>query len=316
MRVLIAEDSAMGRLLLQRAVEAMGHACLVATDGLDAWELFERETPDVVISDWMMPGLEGPELCRRIRSRPDTPYVYFVFLTVYREKEHALVGIRAGADDYLTKPLDPRDLQMCLIAAERVISVHRGLAEKTAELERANRELFASARTDALTRVGNRLRLLEDLEVLDSRAARYGSSYSIAMCDLDHFKAYNDALGHPAGDAALRALADILSEHCRESDSVYRYGGEEFVIIMPEQSVATAVTAMERVRVAVERAAIHHPASPTAPVLTISVGVAERRPGDGTLAGALKRADDALYEAKQAGRNQVRMDRAAPPVHA
>ena len=136
------------------------------------------------------------------------------------------------------------------------------------------------------------------------------------MCDLDHFKAYNDALGHPAGDAALRALADILSEHCRESDSVYRYGGEEFVIIMPEQSVETAVLAMERIRVAVERAAIDHPASPTAPMLTISVGVAERRPGDGSMAGALKRADDALYEAKQAGRNRVKMDRATPPVPA
>jgi diguanylate cyclase (GGDEF)-like protein len=311
--VLIAEDSAMGRLLLQRAVEAMGHTCLVATDGLSAWELFERETPDVVISDWMMPGLEGPELCRRIRSRPDTPYVYFVFLTVFREKEHALVGIQAGAD-YLTKPLDPRDLKMCLIAAERVVKVHRGLAEKTAELERANRELFASARTDPLTRVGNRLRLLEDLELLDSRTARYGYSYSLAMCDLDHFKAYNDALGHPAGDAALRALADILSEHCRESDSVYRYGGEEFVVIMPEQSVASAMLAMERIREAVERAAIVHPASPTAPVLTISVGVAERQDADSTMAGVLKRADDALYEAKQAGRNRVRMDRATPPV--
>src|SRR5215213_1332749 len=202
MRVLIAEDSAMGRLLLQRAVEAMGHTCLVATDGLSAWELFESENPDVVISDWMMPGLEGPELCRRIRSRPDAPYVYFVFLTVFREKEHALVGIQAGADDYLTKPLDPRDLKICLIAAERVISVHRGLAQKTAELERANRELFESARTDALTHVGNRLRLHEDLDRLDSRVARYGYAYAVAMCDLDHFKAYNDALGHPAGDAA------------------------------------------------------------------------------------------------------------------
>jgi two-component system chemotaxis response regulator CheY len=316
MRVLIAEDSAMGRLPLQRAVEMLGHTCLVATDGLSAWELFERDSPDVVISDWMMPGLEGPELCRRIRSRSDTPYVYFVFLTVNREKEHALVGVQAGADDYLTKPLDPRDLKMCLIAAERVISVHRGLAEKTAELERANRELYESARTDPLTRVGNRLRLHEDLDQLDSRVARYGHTYSVAMCDLDHFKAYNDALGHPAGDAALRALADILKRHCRESDSVYRYGGEEFAIIMPEQSLGGAATAMERLRLAVERAAIAHPASRTAPILTISVGVAERRLDDANTAAALNRADAALYEAKQAGRNRVQVDTAAPPIPA
>jgi two-component system chemotaxis response regulator CheY len=163
--------------------------------------------------------------------------------------------------------------------------------------------------------VGNRLRLHEDLAQLDSRVARYGYTYSVAMCDLDHFKAYNDALGHPAGDAALRSLAAILSRHCRESDAVYRYGGEEFAIIMPEQSLMSAAVAMERIRVAVERAAISHPASPTAPILTISVGVAERHPDDdGSTAMALNRADAALYEAKLAGRNKVHMDGAAPPV--
>ena len=319
MRVLIAEDSAMGRLLLQRAVEALGHECLVATDGLMAWRLFEREVPDVVISDWMMPGLEGPELCRLIRSRPDTPYAYFIFLTVYREKEHALVGIQAGADGYLTKPLDSQDLNISLIAAERVIKVHRGLAQKTAELERANRELYETARTDAVTRVANRLRLHEDLAQLDSRVARYGYSYAVAMCDLDHFKAYNDALGHPAGDAALCAIADILSRQCRTGDAVYRYGGEEFVIIMPEQSLGDSVLAVERIRLAVERAAIPHPTSPTAPILTISVGVAELHPGDGdTAVAALQRADAALYEAKLTGRNRVQIDHTAPlpPVHA
>jgi diguanylate cyclase (GGDEF)-like protein len=307
----------MGRLLLQRAVEALGHDCLVATDGLQAWELFEREVPDVVISDWMMPGLEGPELCRRVRSRPDTPYAYFVFLTVFREKEHALVGIQAGADDYLTKPLDPQDLKICLIAAERVISVHRGLAQKTAELERANRELYETARTDALTHVANRLRLHEDLAQLDSRIARYSYSYAVALCDIDHFKAYNDALGHPSGDAALRALAEILSRQCRTGDAVYRYGGEEFVIIMPEQSLAASTLAVDRIRLAVEQAAILHPTSPTARVLTISAGVAERRPGDAdTAAGAIQRADTALYAAKQAGRNRVQVDRAVRAISA
>ena len=150
MRVLIAEDSSMGRLLLQRAVEALGHSCLIATDGLEAWEMFERELPDVVISDWMMPGLEGPELCRRVRARPDTPYAYFVLLTVLREKEHALIGVQSGADDYLAKPLDPLDLKICLIAVERVVTLHQSLAQKTAELELANRELYQTARTDPL----------------------------------------------------------------------------------------------------------------------------------------------------------------------
>ena len=131
-----------------------------------------------------------------MRARPDTPYAYFVLLTVLREKEHALIGVQSGADDYLAKPLDPLDLKICLIAAERVVTLHQSLAQKTAELELANRELYQTARTDPLMGVGNRLRLHEDLARLEGQAARYGHGYAVAMCDLDHFKAYNDALGH------------------------------------------------------------------------------------------------------------------------
>jgi PleD family two-component response regulator len=227
MRVLIAEDSGVARLLLQRAIEALGHTCTVAEDGLSAWERFQLALPDVVISDWQMPGLSGPDLCRRIRGRPDTPYAYFVLLVAPHEKEHAMVGIHSGADGYLTRPFDPLDLKIALLAAERVVSLHRSLTQKTSELEHAYKELFATSRTDALTRVGNRLRLHEDLARLESEAERYGRRFSIAMCDLDHFKKYNDALGHLAGDTALRNVAQIISRECRNTDMVYRYGGEE-----------------------------------------------------------------------------------------
>jgi diguanylate cyclase (GGDEF)-like protein len=220
-----------------------------------------------------------------------------------------LGGVLSGADDFLVKPLDPLDLKICLIAAERVVTLHRGLAQKSAELEAANRELFETARTDALTRVGNRLRLHEDLTRLEGQAERYGHSYALAMCDLDHFKAYNDTLGHLAGDSALRAVADVISRECRTSDSVYRYGGEELAVIMTEQTLDRAGTAMERIRRAMEQAAIPHPASPTAPCLTISVGVAERRQGDANDGrDVLNRADTALYRAKSGGRNRVILD--------
>jgi diguanylate cyclase (GGDEF)-like protein len=306
MRVLIAEDSAMGCFVLQRTIEELGHTCTVATNGLEAWEKFQLELPDVVISEWLMPGLAGPDLCRRIRNRPDTPYAYFVLMTVLREKEQALEGVQSGADGYLPKPVDPLDLEICLIVAERTVSLQRSLFQKTAELEQVNRDLFATSRTDALTRIGNRLRLHEDLARLENEAERYGRRFSIAMCDLDHFKKYNDALGHLAGDKALRAVAQILSRECRSSDSVYRYGGEELAVIMAAQPLQAAGTALERIRRAVEARNIEHPASPTAPYLTISVGVAARRPGDASDGrDVLNRADEALYKAKAKGRNRV-----------
>ena len=305
MKILIAEDSAMGRRLLQRVVESLGHECRVADDGVAAWELFRQEGADVVISDWLMPGMEGPELCRRVRGA-DGPYAYFVFLTVLRDKQHALQGVRAGADDYLTKPLDPDELQVCLIAAERVVAVHRGLAEKTAALEHANQELYETARTDIVTGVGNRLRLLEDLRALEARAERYGHSFCVALCDVDRFKAYNDRYGHPAGDRALRTVATILAQQCRGGDAVYRYGGEEFAIVMPEQSPTTAAIGVERIARAVRAAMIPHEANEAGGILTISAGVASYR--QGTASGGhdvLDRADEALYRAKGAGRDRV-----------
>jgi signal transduction histidine kinase len=133
MRVLIAEDSGILRRALRRAVEGLGHECVEAEDGEAAWHLFDQQGADVVISDWMMPGLEGPELCRRVRAVSGRPYTYFVILTVLEEKRHALAGMRAGADDYLTKPVDLDDLQLRLIAAERVTELHRRLAVSEAE---------------------------------------------------------------------------------------------------------------------------------------------------------------------------------------
>src|SRR5688572_16710053 len=130
MRVLIAEDSGVLRRALRRAVEGLGHECVEAVDGELAWQAFRENGADVIISDWIMPGLEGPELCRRVRAEPGRPYTYFIILTVLEEKQHALTGMRAGADDYLTKPVDLDDLQLRLIAAQRVSALHRRLAER------------------------------------------------------------------------------------------------------------------------------------------------------------------------------------------
>ncbi len=232
MKVLIAEDDAISRMILRRAVEKFGHECLVAEDGEKAWKLFQ-DTPevDVIISDWMMPGIDGPEFCRRVRELSGNWYTFFIFLTALGDKEHLLEGMQAGADDYLAKPLDREQLQVRLIAASRVNSLHRQLNEQKMKLENLNRELFAASRQDPLTRLGNRLRLREDLATLSAKAERYGHSYCAILCDIDCFKAYNDHYGHLAGDDVLEKVAGVIMRNLRTGDSAYRYGGEEFLVI-------------------------------------------------------------------------------------
>jgi two-component system, cell cycle response regulator len=308
MNLLIAEDDAISRLILRRAVEYSGHKCLVAEDGLRAWELFQS-TPDVdvIISDWMMPGIDGPELCRRVRAAKSGLYTFFIFLTTLVDKAHLLEGMQAGADDYLTKPLDREQLHVRLIAASRVNSLHRQLNDQKAELERLNKELFANARRDPLTRLGNRLQLQEDLEALSTQAERYSHSYCAILCDIDYFKPYNDTYGHLAGDEVLKKVAEMISENLRAGDTAYRYGGEEFLIILPGQSLKSARIAGERLRRSIEDLGIAHETKRPPGVVTVSVGIAALPPGEGkkNVETLLKEADTALYEAKKAGRNRI-----------
>jgi len=306
MKVLIAEDDAVSRLTLRRAIEQFGHEVLVATDGTDAWELYRRHEIDVIVSDWLMPGMDGLDLCRRVRGFQRETYTYFMLLTSLEGKQHFMQGMQAGADDYLTKPLDREELRVRLQVAARVTSLHHQLAEKTRELERANHALAESARRDPLTGLGNRLQLREDLYRLQRWLDRYGRGFGVALCDVDRFKLYNDHYGHVAGDDVLQAISKAVAETIRSGDMAYRYGGEELLIIMPEQSAETSIIAMERVREAVERLAITHVANRPYGVVTISVGLVaigqgEKLPWE----MVLNQADAALYQAKALGRNRL-----------
>jgi len=308
MRVLIADDSATSRLLLRAALGALGHECVEASDGAEALAIFTREGADVIVSDWMMPGLTGEELCRRIRIS-ELGYTYFILLTSLEDKSHALAGMEAGADDYLSKPLNRNDLEVRLGAAARVTALHRRLADQQAQLEHLNATLFVDARTDGLTGAANRMRFDEDLAALEDRAARYGHRYSIAFFDVDRFKLYNDTCGHAAGDDVLCSVTAALSGQCRTSDALYRYGGEELVVILTEQTTETAAIAVERMRAEVQRLAISHPGLGGDQVVTVSAGVAGSDPTAPVAAGAVvERADLALYRAKEAGRNRVVLD--------
>lgn len=211
-----------------------------------------------------------------------------------------------GADDYLSKPIDLLNLEVHLLAAGRIISLQRTLIQQKVALQLLNQELFNQARRDPLTDTGNRLQLQEDLDRMCACAERYGHAYSVALCDIDLFKAYNDCYGHLAGDEVIRTVARTLTAHCRTGDTVYRYGGEEFLLIFPEQTPAQAQMALERMRCAVLDLKIPHDARPQPRFVTVSVGVSELRSREHkTVYSLLKEADIALYRAKDAGRNAL-----------
>lgn len=311
LRVLIVDDSAMLRRVLQRGVERGGHVCLAAGDGVEALEVFDTFHPDVVISDWEMPRMDGPELCRQVRERASETYPYFIFLTALDQREHILTAMAAGADDYLEKPLDPHALDAALVAASRVTDLHARLREQRDDLRRLNLRLHGDARRDPLTGLGNRLLLREDFAARLEQAGELGAS--VAMCDIDFFKRLNDRDGHLAGDAVLAAVAATIRDAVRGGDSVYRYGGEEFLVLLPNAPLDAAVGAIERIRLALIARAIVHPDSDVAPVVTLSCGVAYTAPGGGEpIKDWIQRADEALYAAKTAGRNRV--ERSPSPV--
>jgi two-component system cell cycle response regulator len=306
MKVLVADDSTVPRLILEKTLASLGHETATAVDGDDAWAKFQTFAPDVVLSDWLMPGMDGVELCRHIREQQTDRYTYFVLVTAMTEVEHVITAMAAGADDFIVKPLERTALEATLIGARRVTGLHAELRDQRATLERLNSLLFDDARRDSLTLLGNRLRLSEDLNAAAARVERYGHTYCVALLDIDFFKRYNDTLGHPAGDIALRSVAQVLAGSVRAGDMVYRYGGEEFLILLPEQTLETANQALDRVRAAVEDLALPHPDNPPTGVVTISGGIAASTPAEPLgVNDWLRRADVALYQAKARGRNRV-----------
>ncbi|MGO8994663.1 MAG: diguanylate cyclase [Polyangiaceae bacterium] len=300
--VLIAEDDSDLREMLAGCVAGLGYRVHEAADGEAALEILGTTPIDILLTDWMMPRLDGFTLCSRVKIGASPPYV--ILMTAFGPAR-LVEGIRAGADDFLTKPINLDVLDVRLLAASRHIHTQQRLVDLNAKLRRDSERSLAIARSDPLTGLGNRLALDKELRRISANAARYMSSLSIAMCDIDYFKHYNDRYGHLAGDIALKRVAATVLETVRAGDLVFRYGGEEFLVILPEQSVTDAVKAMERVRAAVQALAIRHPTVSRTGTLTLSVGVASLRKD---AEDCLARADRALYRAKADQRNCVRSD--------
>jgi two-component system chemotaxis response regulator CheY len=304
MKVLVVDDDPVSLVLAATVVETLGHVVDTASTGLAAWAMLEQAHYDVLVTDREMPGLDGLALCERVRARGGA-YCYVVILTGHDSAEEAYAGMSAGADDYLTKPLNGHDLRLRLLSAQRVTDMHRQLARQHLELNAIGEAQHALARQDVLTSVPNRLALQEHLDRLDANARRYGRGFSLAVLDVDHFKSVNDVAGHAAGDEVLRQVAAALRSRVRETDGLYRYGGEEFVHVIETASPQAALAAAERLRAAVRELALPHDGRPDECV-TLSAGVATCGDGDGvSSATLLELADTALYAAKQQGRDRT-----------
>ena len=316
MRVLVADDDGTSRLLLKAMVGKLGHECLVAEDGSSAWDLLRAGGIDVLLTDWMMPGLDGPELCRKVRHELDGAYTYIVLITGLGYPEQVMQGMNAGADDYLIKPVDSFAVETRLVAAGRVTALHRQLVDFRTQLERANLELLEQSLTDPLTGLGNRRRMEIDLEHTHARAIRVGRTYGVVLFDIDHFKRYNDDYGHQAGDEVLRVVAGCLDRVVRAGECAYRYGGEEFLLLLPDCDPNDAVHAAERVRTSIAETRLADSRLVGADSLSLSGGVASWMPDSGRSASEVVRlADEALFSAKSAGRDCVRaMDAGAAPT--
>jgi len=298
MRILVVEDELVSRRMLTAAVARMGYDVVAAADGREAWDVLRAEQIGLVVTDWMMPEMDGLELVHKIRGGELGRYVYVILLTSRSESRDAAEALEAGADDFVGKPWHRDELMARLTAGRRILDLQAALQEKNQMLERMTR-------VDGLTGIGNRRHF--DLEYRHSfeLARRFQRFLSVAMIDIDRFKAFNDRFGHEAGDNALRAVAAAIDETVRTSDQCFRYGGEEFTCIFPETDECGGFTVADRLRQAVERLAIPHPENPPSRVVTISVGVSSLQPPVEVGAEDLLRAaDQALYRAKNQGRNR------------
>ena len=306
MKILLAEDDALSRHRLATILGKWGYEVSVTPDGAEAWQAMQRpDAPQLVILDWMMPGLDGLEVCQKIRQRGQEPYVYVILLTARTSQEDLLAGLGAGADDYLCKPFDLQELQVRLRAGRRIL----GLQDELISTREALRE---QATHDFLTGLWNRRAILDFLVREFLRAQREGHPLGVVMVDLDHFKHINDDYGHPAGDAVLSEAARRMQTLLRPYDGIGRYGGEEFLAVLVGCGIAQTVEVAERLRTSLEQQEIE--ISGGTITVTGSFGVivyeshgtgAEGSHAEDNINTLLKAADDALYQAKHQGRNQV-----------
>lgn len=303
-RVLAAEDNPIFQSVLRNMLRHWGYEALIARDGIEAWSILQSEdAPRLAILDWMMPGMDGVDVCRHVRAAGREPYIYIVLLTARTQAADLVQGMEAGADDYLTKPFAAPELRVRLRAGIRILDLQEQLV--------ATREaLRVQATHDVLTGLLNRGAILQALETELDRAGRRKEPLSVMMADVDRFKLVNDTHGHQVGDAVLVEAARRMKLAIRRYDSLGRYGGEEFLFVLPGCGRESAAAEAERIRAVI--ADEPFTAGELRLSVTCSVGVSPREAGGGEHVDQLiQRSDQALYHAKANGRNRVEFWRAA-----
>jgi diguanylate cyclase (GGDEF)-like protein len=299
-RILIAEDDPVSRHMLRTFLVKWEYEVVAAVDGIEALRILESEdAPSLAVLDWMMPGLEGPQVCKRVREHPERPYVYVLLVTARSQKGDLLRGLESGADDYLTKPFDAQELRARLRVGQRILDLQDSLIT-------AREELRFSATHDALTGISNRPSVLEAVSREQFRQVREGGSFGVIFADIDHFKSVNDTHGHLSGDEVLREVTQRMVGCVRPYDTVGRYGGEEFLIVAPSLDGSGALGLAERIRQAIESEPISTSSGEVRVTASLGVAVSSRdKPLESD--ALLRSADEALYRAKDQGRNQSKL---------
>ncbi len=302
-QILIADDSPVSRRLLEAVLRSWGYAVTTVPSGTAAWEVLQRsDAPRLAILDWMMPGHSGPEVCALVRQRqlePNSVYTYIILLTSRNEKEDLIAGMEAGADDYLIKPFDNNELKVRLGPGQRIVHLQRQLIE-------AQDALREQATRDSLTRLWNRHAIWEILTRELARSQREGVPLGLVLGDLDHFKQVNDTFGHMAGDEVLREISIRLNTSIRSYDAAGRYGGEEFLIVLPGCDDESASQTADRIRATIGTEPILLEEGGHSIKVTASFGATSLPKGTlATPENLIRIADTALYSAKEAGRNRT-----------
>jgi two-component system, cell cycle response regulator len=303
--VLIAEDDPVSRHMLESFLKKWGYEVISASDGTEALRILQGpDAPQLAVLDWMMPGMEGPEVCRRMREHPDWPYVYILLLTARTQKTDILRGLESGVDDYLTKPFDSQELRARIHVGQRILDLQKSLI-------RAQDELRFRATHDLLTGISNRGVVLDALEREHARQSRGGAAFGILLLDIDHFKYVNDTHGHPAGDSVLKEVARRITATIRPYDTAGRYGGEEFMVVAPAADESGMMGLAERIRAAIESAPVDTAGGLIS--VTASFGAAASiGPKPIESQALIRMADEALYRAKDGGRNRCELAKEAP----